>query len=68
MQARSPGDEVWKRVPRFRRLFVVTPWDAVHRNAGSPLPPRFASRFRFVDSHVWRGLVPVAVFEYARRR
>ena len=24
VQARSPGDEAWNRVPRYRRLFVVT--------------------------------------------
>jgi 4-amino-4-deoxy-L-arabinose transferase-like glycosyltransferase len=67
VQARSPQDAAWDRVPRYHRLFVVTPWDAVHRDAGSPLPRRFASRFRLVDMGVWRGLVPVAVFEYDRR-
>jgi 4-amino-4-deoxy-L-arabinose transferase-like glycosyltransferase len=67
VQARSPGDAAWNKVPGHDQLFVVTPWDAVHRDAGSPLPARFASRFRLVDQGVWRGLVPVAVFEYERR-
>jgi hypothetical protein len=66
-QVRSPDSPGWNPVPRYRRLFIVTPWDAAHQAGGSPLPPRFAGRFRLVDRGTWRGIVPVAVFEYARR-
>jgi hypothetical protein len=66
-QVRSPESPGWDGMRRFRTVFVVTPWDAAHRAGGPPLPARFAPDFRLVDQGVWRGLVPVAVFEYERR-
>ena len=67
-QVRSPDSPGWDGLGRYRRIFVVTPWDATHRAGGEPLPPRYAGRFRLVDSDTWRGIVPVAAFEYAARR
>jgi hypothetical protein len=66
-QVRSPDSPGWDGLDRYRRIFVVTPWDASHRAGGEPLPPRYAGRFRRVDEDTWPGIVPVAAFEYARR-
>jgi mannosyltransferase len=67
-QVRSPDSPGWDGLRRYRRVFIVTPWDASHRAGGAPLPARYADRFRLVDSGTWRGIVPVAAFEYAARR
>jgi mannosyltransferase len=66
-QVRSPASPGWDGLGRYRRVFVVTPWDAAHRAGGPPLPARYSKRFRLVARGTWRGLVPVAAFEYAAR-
>ena len=65
-QTESYGRAAWDPAARERRLFVVSPSDAAHRNP--VLPPRLRPRFRLVSKHVWQGLVPVAVFEYEARK
>ncbi len=67
-QVRNPDSPGWDGLNRFRRVFVVTPWDASHRAGGAPLPPRYAGRFHLTDMHSWRGIVPVAAFEYTAGR
>lgn len=48
----------WARAMEADRFFVVGPWPA-----GSP-PDKVAARFGDVDTHVWRGIVQIAVTEF----